>query len=153
MSYVDKHLLENEKVLFRTHKHIIIFLIPLLWSVCSIYISYYMYMNPILTNLVFVPWFLACVFWIYATIAYFLSEFAVTDKRVIMREGLFNKHIAELRISTISQVNVNQSVFGQLFNYGTVTLNAFGASDSFYLIDQPYNFQKHVNAELDRKLA
>jgi hypothetical protein len=46
-------------------------------------------------------------------------------------------------------VNVDQSLLGQLLNYGIVSINAFGAYDSFTLISHPGEFQKYVNQQLD----
>lgn len=80
----------------------------------------------------------------------FFSEYAVTNKRVMMREGFFFRHTNEMRLSTISQVNVNQSLLGQLLNYGIVTLMAFGAQDSYTIISQPNQFQRYINQQADK---
>lgn len=149
MSYFDNNLLADERILFRTKKHIIIFFYPLVWSLFSIYASDYMRSNPILARLDWLPWVLALVLWVYTSLEYVFSEFAVTNKRVMMREGFFFRHANETRIATISQVNVNQNLVGVLLNYGMVTINAFGAFDTFTLIAKPLEFQKYVNSQID----
>lgn len=150
MSYIDKNLLADEQVLFRTKKHKIIFLWPLVWTLISIYITAYMQDNMILSKLAWTPWVLAVIFWAYVWIEYATSDFAVTNKRVMMREGFFYRHANEMRLSTISQVNVDQSLLGQLLNYGIVSINAFGAYDAFSLIARPIAFQQAVNQQLDK---
>lgn len=150
MSYLDRNLLPDERILFRTKKHIIIFFFPGILTVFSIYAMGYMSSNPILSKLMFAPWVVTLIFWAYTWLEYVTSEFAVTNKRVMMREGFFNRHSTEMRLTTISQVNVDQSLTGQLLNYGTVSLNAFGAFDAFSLIAKPYVFQRSVNDQLDK---
>ena len=81
---------------------------------------------------------------------YVTSEFVVTNKRILMREGFFYRHSTELRMNTISQINVEQSLLGQMLDYGIVSLNAFGAFDSFTLIAHPMKFQKYANEQVDR---
>lgn len=150
MSYIDRNLLPDERILFRTKKHLIIFFYPVLWVIFSVYATSYMSANPILFKLQWAPWALAAIFLTYTWLEYTFSEFAVTTKRVMMREGFFYRHANELRLATISQVNVGQSLIGQILNYGAVSINAFGAFDSYTLIAKPFLFQKFVNEQLDK---
>lgn len=150
MTYIDKNLLPDERISFRTKKHLIIFFAPVFWTVFSLFVTGYMQSNSILIKVAWVPWLIALILWAYVWLEYVTSEFAVTNKRVMMREGFFNRHATELRLSAISQVNVDQSLLGQLLNYGVVTLNAFGAFDVYTLIAQPAAFQRAVNEELDK---
>lgn len=150
MSYIDRNLLPDERILFRTKKHLIIFFFPMLWVIFSFYATSYMNQNEVLYKLQWAPWILAAIFLGYSWLEYTFSEFAVTTKRVMMREGFFYRHANELRLATISQVNVGQSLIGQLLNYGAVSINAFGAYDAYTLIAKPFLFQKYVNEQLDK---
>jgi uncharacterized membrane protein YdbT with pleckstrin-like domain len=150
MSYIDRNLLSDERIVFRTKKHLIIFLYPLIWTLFSFYATAYMYADPMLIKMAFAPWLIAAIFWSYAGLEYLTSEFAVTNKRVMMREGFFTRHTNEMRLASISQVNVDQSILGQILNYGMVSINAFGAFDAYSLIAKPFLFQKAVNEQLDQ---
>jgi uncharacterized membrane protein YdbT with pleckstrin-like domain len=108
--------------------------------------------NELLQRVDWAPWLLALLFWAHCGLEYLTSEFAVTNKRVMMREGFFYRHTNEIRLTAISQVNVDQSILGQILNYGTVSINAFGAFDAYSLIAQPFQFQQFVNAELDKAI-
>lgn len=152
MSYIDKNLLEGEQITFRTKKHLIIFFVPIVWTICAVFITSYMTNNAILANLSWLPWILAIVFWLYFWLEYITSDFAVTNKRILMREGFVYRHTTEMRLNAISQVNVVQSLIGQLLNYGTVSINAFGAFDAYTLIADPYRFQKTVNEFMDKTM-
>lgn len=149
MSYIVRNLLPSENILFHTRKSKIIFVIPVLLAVFSGYATSYMLANPLLAKVVFAPWTVTGLYWAYALLDYFTSEYAVTDKRIMMREGFFTRHANEMRITAISQVNVDQNLVGQILNFGTVSINAFGAFDSYALINRPYEFQRAVNQQLD----
>lgn len=150
MSYIDKNLLPGERILFRTKKHWILFFVPVVLTALSIYLEPHISQNPILRQVALAPWIVTAIFWAYYGIEYHFSDYAVTDKRVMMREGFFTRHTNEMRLNTISQVNVDQSLIGQLLNYGTVSINAFGAFDYYPLISRPGMFQKWVNQQLDQ---
>jgi uncharacterized membrane protein YdbT with pleckstrin-like domain len=150
MSYMDKNLLPDERILFRTQKHLIIFFFPAVWTLLCVAFVASLRTNPVIHTIAWVPWLLAFVFWLKVWLEYITSEFAVTNKRVMMREGFFYRHTNEMRLTAISQVNVDQSLVGQLLNYGVVSINAFGAFDAYTLISQPYLFQKFVNEQLDQ---
>ena len=149
MSYIDNNLVAGERVIFRTRKHLIIFFFPILWTVFALYASTYINANPILVKVDWIPALLTVLFWGYVWLEYQFSEFAVTNKRVMMREGFFTRHANEMRLTAISQVSIDQGLIGQLLNYGIVTINAFGAADSYTMIDKPGLFQRAVNEQTD----
>lgn len=150
MSYIDRNLLPDERISFRTKKHLIIFLVPVILLILSFYAYQFMHINFILQK---IEWAIPVMVLLYlgsVTLEYITSEFVITNKRIIMREGFFFRHITELRIGTISQVNVNQNLLGQLLDYGDISLNAFGAFDTFVKIAHPLRFQRTANEELDK---
>lgn len=151
MSYIDRNLIAGERILFRTKKHFIIFFFPAAWTIFAIYASRYMETQPFLNQLVWVPGAIALFLWAYYGLEYLFSEYVVTDKRIMMREGFFFRHTNEMRINTISQVNVDQSLLGQLLNYGILRIQAFGAQDYFTTISRPGEFQRSVNQQADNK--
>lgn len=151
MSYIDKNLLPDERILFRTKKHLIIFFLPLVSTVVAYYAVIFMKSNPMLDSLTLIPLGLTAFYWIYQGIIYMASEFAVTNKRVMMREGFFVRHSNEMRLSAIAQVNIEQNLLGQLLNFGVVSINGFGGThDVFYMIASPFEFQKQVNQQVDK---
>jgi uncharacterized membrane protein YdbT with pleckstrin-like domain len=153
MSYIDRNLLPDEQILFRTKKHLIIFIFPILVLLFSAYVTPVMAANQVLAAVKWVPSVITLLFWSVVGLAYYTSEFAVTNKRIMMREGFFNRHANEMRLTAISQVNVYQNLIGQLMNFGTVSINAFGAFDSYTLISNPGAFQRMVNQQIDKALT
>jgi uncharacterized membrane protein YdbT with pleckstrin-like domain len=124
-----------------------------LFLIFAVFAADYMSANIILVRLQWIPWLVSAIFLFSVWLNYFTSEFAVTSRRVMMREGFFIRHANEMRLNTISQVNIDQSIIGQMLNYGNVTLNAFGVSDSFTTLADPGTFQKMVNEQLDNVVS
>jgi uncharacterized membrane protein YdbT with pleckstrin-like domain len=150
MRSIDNNLLPGEQILFRTKKHVMVFFYPLLAAIVGVYAYNFLQTNPILAQVAWVPGLVALIFWLAVWLEYLTSEFIVTNKRIIMREGFFFRHTAELRVNTISQINISQNLMGQLLDYGTVSLNTFGAFDIFTMLAHPYAFRRFATEQTDK---
>jgi uncharacterized membrane protein YdbT with pleckstrin-like domain len=51
----------------------------------------------------------------------------VTDRRVILNHGLLTRHTLEMNMSKIEMVDVQQSLAGRIWGYGTVVIRGTGA--------------------------
>lgn len=148
MAYIDQNLLTDEQILYRTKKHYIIYLIPLVWTIATVF--FYFSANPIIVKISYIFAIGAVFNWLNALLIYYTADFAVTNKRISMKEGFFFRHSNDTRLTTISNVTVNQSLLGQLLNYGTVVINTFGGTaDPFSEIDSPLAFQKMLQSQID----
>lgn len=150
MSDISTSLLPDERILFRTRKHVIIFAPAVIVTILMAYAWPTMHANPFLAKAIWIPWLVALIFWAQAGLEYMTAQFAVTNKRLLMREGFFTRHANEIRLATVSQVSIDQSFVGQLLDFGRVSIHAFGAFDAYTLIAKPYVFQKCVNEQLDK---
>lgn len=149
MGYLDKNLIPGEEIKFRTKKNVVIFLMPMLWTIITV--CFYLNSNPIVVKIGFIPALATVVVWANSFLDYITSEFAVTNKRVFMKEGFFSRHINETQLRTISNVTIDQSLIGRLLNYGTVWINTFGGdNDPFKEIAFPNEFQQQVQIQLDK---
>jgi len=54
------------------------------------------------------------------------TEIAVTNKRIIYKRGLITRHTAEMNMDKVASVDVDQSLFGRLLNYGSVHILGTG---------------------------
>ncbi len=164
MAYIDSTLLPDERIFFRTKKSLVIFFFPglLLGAGVAFWLMFMFVVGvlPPLKNLsnqfnigsyllaiiVVISLFSAFKVWL----EYKTGDFVVTNRRIIMKEGFFVRHMAETRLSAISHVSVEQTLIGRIFNYGTVFVNSFGgSSDHFTQIASPVEFQKQVHIQLD----
>lgn len=149
MFSASRRLLRDEVIVFQTKKHKIIFFVPIVLTLLAIYVYPIFTNNPFLAKIIWALVLVPGVFFTYSLVEYMTSIFIVTNKRIMMREGFFNRHTNETLLTSISQVNVDQNLIAQLLNYGTLTVNAFGASDTFVMIAKPYAFQQALNEQVN----
>jgi uncharacterized membrane protein YdbT with pleckstrin-like domain len=91
---------------------------------------------------------LALLFAIQAWFIRWSTEIAVTDKRVIYKRGLINRHTIEMNMDKVATVDVDQSVLGRLLNYGTVTVRGTGLSfEPLYRIESPLALRNAITAK------
>ena len=81
--------------------------------------------------------------WISPIIQQKTSEFVITNKRIIMKTGLISRKTFEMNLQKIESVNVDQSFWGRLLGYGTVSIVGTGGSrESFSDISKPLLFRR-----------
>jgi len=153
MSYVERNLLQGEQVVYRAKLHKIIFLpaaaIAILGIAAAVLIEIFVgnRLAAVITGAILLVLAVAVAFPRF--IRYATSEFAVTNKRVIVKVGLINRRTLELVLAKIETVGVDQSIPGRIFNYGTIIVTGTGGTqEPFKDIADPIAFRKQVQYEL-----
>lgn len=71
----------------------------------------------------------------------------VSDKRFFHSHGWLHRHAHEIVIGKVESILVEQSFWGRLFNYGTITVSGTGAGTIVLrFIKRPLEFQRQVRA-------
>jgi uncharacterized membrane protein YdbT with pleckstrin-like domain len=153
MGYVDKHLLEDEKIVYRARLHRLIFLPPLAVTLLGIIVAvfiYYYFTNWKAAGIVGAAFLIAAIlFAIPRYILYATSEFAVTNKRVTVKVGLINRGTLELVLAKVETIGVEQTILGRLLNYGTIIITGTGGTkEPFKGIAKPIEFRERVQSQL-----
>ena len=107
-SYVDSVLIRGESVLHRGQ----LSLWPHAWKIALGVI-----LLPVGVGLIFLAW----VYILYKT-----TEIAITNKRVIAKSGFITRNTIEINLPKIESVQVDQSLPGRLFDYGTIVIAGAG---------------------------
>jgi len=142
MSYVDKNLIPNETVVFRTRLHWIIFTLPFLFLVVTCVAFWFNY-----TRTGEVLGAITLVVFLAKYVVYMASEFAVTNKRVIVKVGFLERRTLELMLTKVEAIAVTQSILGQMFGCGTITVTGTGGTkEPFSNIRSPLQFRRAVQA-------
>jgi len=55
-------------------------------------------------------------------------EMAITNKRIIIKSGIFSTKTDELKLEKCESVNIKQGIFGSIFNIGTITFSGTGTT-------------------------
>jgi uncharacterized membrane protein YdbT with pleckstrin-like domain len=132
MSYVNSVLQPGERIIIRGHLHWIVYWHAILFLVLGIVlvswekaggmgegmISYTAIAFAVLFVLSFLHgWFIR---WI--------TEIAVTDRRIIYKRGFINRHTEEMNMDKVASVDVDQSILGRILDYGTLHVIGTGGS-------------------------
>jgi uncharacterized membrane protein YdbT with pleckstrin-like domain len=81
--------------------------------------------------------------WILPIIDSITSEFAITNKRIIIKSGLISRRTLEMNIAKVESVNVDQGILGRILGYGVVTvIGTGGTRETFQSIADPLAFRK-----------
>ena len=76
-----------------------------------------------------------------------MTEIAVTDRRVIYARGFIQRHSVEVHMDKIESVDVDQTVFGRLLDYGDVTIHGTGTTlEPLRAVDRSIEFRNQVTA-------
>ncbi len=83
-------------------------------------------------------------------ISYLKCEFAITNKRVIGKYGVFSTHVIDAPLDKIQGVTVSQGLAGKIFKTGTVVVKT--AADSYGLanVKDPEGFKAAILAQIDQ---
>ncbi len=165
MLYIQESLLPDEKLVFSSRPHWIVFgpsvVVLVFAGVIWHYLSQYFGNQPIWHNYSFAAilggLFALCgvVMCLRALLFFTTSEYAVTDRRVVMKMGWLSRDAVEIFLQRVEALNVSQSVLGRILNYGTViVIGTGGTSDYYPSVPRPMEFhrtvQQQMNALIDR---
>ena len=144
MGYVDKSLAPDERVLFRTRLSAIMFIWPVIIVLAGAALL-------ALTDSTFVHGCallllaLGLLFALLRYISFASSEFAVTDKRVIIKVGVLRRRTLELQRSKVEAIAVNQGIGGRIFGYGDIVVTGTGGTkEPFRQIGAALQFSRAV---------
>jgi uncharacterized membrane protein YdbT with pleckstrin-like domain len=73
------------------------------------------------------------------------TEIAVTDRRIIYKRGFIRRHTIEIHMDKVESVDVDQSVPGRIFGYGTIVIHGTGSStEPLRMIESPIALRNQV---------
>ena len=114
-TYIDNNLIKDEQVEFETTYHWIIF--------CNLRALLTLFIAPLIDK--------------------YSDEFAITNRRVIIKTGLISRKTFEMNLSKIESVNVDQGILGRILGYGTISIVGTGGTrEIFPNILNPIVFRK-----------
>jgi uncharacterized membrane protein YdbT with pleckstrin-like domain len=154
MRYVRRVLQPGETIVYSTKLHWLIYVNAILLGiVCIILIGAAIATNDnqnlslalVIAAILFALLALATA--LRAFIRRATTELAVTDHRVIYKSGLLSRHTIEMNRDKVESVDVDQSVFGRIFGYGTVVVRGTGGSlEPMRNIGDPLTFRTYITA-------
>ncbi|MEO6929045.1 MAG: PH domain-containing protein [Casimicrobiaceae bacterium] len=152
MSYIDSNLLAGEEVVYRTRLHWLLFMAPVLVTVFVLLPAAWLLSQGSWSSFAWVPLALGACILLAAFIKRQSSDFAVTNKRVMMKVGVFSTRSIELLLNKIEAITVNQNFMGRIFGYGDIVVTGSGGTrEAFSHIEGPLEFRRAVQSVTDRQ--
>lgn len=153
MSYVENNLMSGEKVIYKASIHWFIFVPSITLALLGFLMiaggrqSGNLGIGAIGGILVL----FSIISFIKACIAKISTELAVTSKRVIAKVGLIRRNTVELNHSKVESFNIDQSIFGRIFGYGTILVSGTGGGKTpISGIDSPLEFRRKAMETIDQ---
>lgn len=127
MSYINESLSEGEEVLAVFHIHWLAYLWPVLMT--------------LLTAGLLLP------FALYQYLQLKYTEQGPTNKRVILKQGIVSRRTEEMKLRSVETVEIDQGIFGRIFDYGIIKISGRGISDViFQNVDGPMKVKKAIES-------
>ena len=142
MSYIQKVLQPGEELRYEAAIHWVTYLHGAAWLLAAFVVWL---MTPAAWRGGFVHGALVIIlvagglFWLArAWFNWWITEIAVTNRRVIYKRGFISRATAEMHMDKIESVKIDQSILGRILDYGKVTVLGTGTgTESLGQIDEP----------------
>ena len=141
MSYVQKVLQPGEELRYQAAIHWVTYLHGIAWLLAALIVWIMVptswrdgyVVTAVVIILVAGGVFLLARAWFNA----WITEIAVTNRRVIYKRGFISRTTAEMQMDKIESVEVDQSILGQILDYGKVTVLGTGVGSGLEKIKEP----------------
>lgn len=134
MSYIEKSLGANERVIAQAHFH-------------------WLYSLKAWLALIFLGWILVGI-WIFVAmmVKQGTTEIAVTSHRFVTKTGLITLRTNEISLQNIEGVKLEQSFLGRIFDYGHLRVEGTGV-DAVIIPDiaEPIRFRAAIETAKERQ--
>ena len=145
VGYVDDNLVAGERVVYRAHLHWKIYIPASLVLLASALLGTGLYLAQVDQWLILAVLAVGALPLAAIWLRSHFSEFAVTDKRVLIKTGIIKRHTLETLLSKVENISVEQGLWGRLLNYGTIRVTGTGATqETFTDIAAPLEFRKQI---------
>lgn len=143
-----QHLLADETVIYEGKLHKQIFVVPGLFAVFAFVamIGLLMVHHPIPAVVLVLVALMAAL---PAFLRYRTNGLVLTNKRVISNRGVTSRRSIDIALSKIEGASVDQTVVGQVLNYGTIMIRGTGGGlEQFPLLAAPAEFSKALHQQI-----
>jgi uncharacterized membrane protein YdbT with pleckstrin-like domain len=148
MSYVEKNLMPGEQIEYRANLHWLVFILPTLLLIAAIWL-FFSLGGTVAKFLALILIVGVLVTGLHAQVERMTSEFAVTNKRVLIKTGLIRRHSLETLLGKVESIGVSQSILGRILGFGTIVISGTGGSkEPFHRIANPMMFRRRVQEQI-----
>lgn len=163
MSYIEKHLIDGEAVVYKTRLHWIVLVWPIVLGIIigslGLVLVAHFAIGPgsrnensnlvIGVGAIFVLG--AIIFIFTGLLKRNATEMTVTNKRIVVKMGVAARRTVEMLLSRVESIGVEESLTGRVLGYGTVIVRGTGGTpESFATIAHPLEFRTQVQEQIEK---
>lgn len=145
MSFTKKQLLSGENLIVLARQHPLVLFKPILTNVIVLAVLialcvYYERRWPL--ALYGIP----LLYFVWKFLSWRRKEYVLTDRRVVLHEGVFSVSSFDASLDKINNVYHSQSFLGRLLNYGDVGLETASeaGTTTFSFLSRPVSFKNSI---------
>ncbi len=163
MSYIEKHLIDGESIVYSTRLHWIVLVGPILLGTIIGSLGLVLLAkfaigpgsrneNSNLVAAVGAIFILAAIIFIFTgLLKRNATEMTVTNKRIVVKMGVAARRTVEMLLSRVESIGVEESLTGRVLGYGTVIVRGTGGTpESFATIAHPLEFRTQVQEQIEK---
>ena len=138
----------GEQIEYRANLHWLVFILPTLLLIAAIWL-FFSLGGTVAKFLALILIVGVLVTGLHALVERMTSEFAVTNKRVLIKTGLIRRHSLETLLGKVESIGVSQSILGRILGFGTIVISGTGGSkEPFHRIANPMMFRRRVQEQI-----
>lgn len=156
MTRAERGLLPDEKIVYRTRLHWLVYAGPVLMILlvsapCAAGIFWYRFRFAAAVRLILLAAALAPFAALLASgLVRGASEFVVTNLRVVIYLGVLSTRSFEIMLNKVESIGVVQGLIGRALGYGSIVVGGTGGSkEAFSSIQDPFEFRKMVEQQME----
>jgi uncharacterized membrane protein YdbT with pleckstrin-like domain len=146
--YINEILQPDEKIVFTTTIHWMVYLPGIaMWVVTAIIYFYGTQYSSGWSLVALAIGLLAAFSTFRAWFRRWTTEIDVTDRRIVFKRGFIRRHTVEMNMDKVESVDVDQSILGRIFDFGDIVVRGTGVGiEPLHNIQAPLQFRNYVTA-------
>jgi uncharacterized membrane protein YdbT with pleckstrin-like domain len=148
MSYVQRVLQSGEQVRHISSIHWIVYWLGVAIALLAV-VAYWLSETRALTGVwrytAYALALVAVVLLIQQWFQWWITEIAVTNRRIIYKKGLIRRQTNEMNMDKVESVQIDQSILGRMLDYGDVTILGTGEGfETLHTIASPIELRNSI---------
>lgn len=86
--------------------------------------------------------------------SYITTEYGITNKRLVIKKGVFRIATAEIPTDRIESIYCFQSIFGRIFRFGNIYVSGIsGKMPVFFMVSRPFTVRRKIVEVIEKNKA
>ncbi|MBG6087796.1 putative membrane protein YdbT with pleckstrin-like domain [Actinomadura viridis] len=141
---VDKYLMAHEGRVIAVRRHPAVLLFPVLVALAGLIMCAFV-ATIAGTWWIWWAWLAALGYLVWKVIAWSVEFFLVTEHRVMVVNGVFNRNVAMMPLAKVTDIALERSVLGRMLGYGEFVMESAGQKQALRNVGfMPYPEQLYL---------